>query len=527
MKTLAIALCRVSTKSQMDDGNLDPQIERVNKTAEYLETEIVRRWELAVSSRKGKNVKRKDLLEMRDFCRHNRRVKYLIVDEVDRFMRSINEYYWWKQEFKNLGVQLRHANRPEVDPDDDRSVFDELIDVYRAEQSNNERITKTPEKQMSKMRAGYYTFAPLPGYKTSATPSLHDIDPDRFYLLQQAFKSVADYSATPNEALKKMTKDGYTTINGKLMDMARFKQVMVKPYYAGIIQVADWGVATENGLHVQMITKSEHEALKLIISNKKKKFTVNKKNPEYPLNETICSDCEQDKNKEFKITGYRNHNGKIKEEDKRHYYHRYRCRGCDTYFTKEELHQQVTDRLTDIMLVDETNILIQELKNEWQSEVGTNTNKVTALNSRKSIIEEEQSKMALILATSDNEVVKKTMIQALEKKELEVLTTNKEIEDLSNIDEQLEAFIDYSIKYTEDLKTKYWALDWDRRKRCEQLLFPDGFYVTRQKKVYTPTISPIYRYKNKQKEPLKALVLVSGGSSGTRTHDTLLKRQVL
>ena len=57
-------------------------------------------------------------------------------------MRSISEYYYWKVRFQNINVQLRHANRPDADPSEDRAVFDELIDIYRAESSNNERITK-------------------------------------------------------------------------------------------------------------------------------------------------------------------------------------------------------------------------------------------------------------------------------------------------------------------------------------------------------------------------------------------------
>ena len=235
VNTQAIVLCRVSTPGQMRDGNLDPQIERVNKAADFLEATIVRRWELAISSRKGKNIKRKDLLEMYEFCRRNKRVKYLIVDEVDRFMRSIDEYYWWKVQLKGIGVQLIHANKPHVNPDDQAAVFDELIDVYKAEQSNHERITKTPEKQMAKMRAGYYPFPPLPGYQKSSVPSLHDVDPERFMLLQTAFRSIINDTATPNEALNQMTKAGYLTVGGNTMDMERFKQLAVKPYYAGII----------------------------------------------------------------------------------------------------------------------------------------------------------------------------------------------------------------------------------------------------------------------------------------------------
>jgi DNA invertase Pin-like site-specific DNA recombinase len=529
MRPQAIVLCRVSTIGQKRDGNLDPQIERVNKAADYLGADITKRWEIAASSRKGKNIKRKDLLEMRDFCRHNKRVRYLIVDEVDRFMRSINEYYWWKQEFKNIGVQLIHANKPDVDPDDQAAVFDELIDVYKAEQSNNERITKTPEKQMSKMRAGYYPFAPLPGYRTTQTKSLHEPDPERFGLLQIAFKSVANGAATPNEALKHMSDSGYTTVNGNQMDMARFRQIIVNPFYDGTIQVSNWEVATEQGLHTPMLTKQERAAILFIMSGKKKKFAINKKNPEFPLNETLCYDCEQEQKPQDKITGYRNHNGKSKDPDVRHYYKRYRCRGCNTYFTRQDLHDKVSFKLDNVVL-DDRELLIRELKALWRSNVSANQQMVSGLKAREHQIQEAQSKMAAELAATDNITVKSAMVAAIESKEQEKLAVHADIKSYSDVDTELEDFIAYSINYTEELKAKYWSLDWDRRKRCELLLFPDGFYVNRQKKVYTPRVSAIYRDKTMKKEPQKALnsqILSYGGPSGTRTHDTLLKRQVL
>jgi DNA invertase Pin-like site-specific DNA recombinase len=105
-KEKAIALCRVSTQGQANDGNLVPQQENVQKAADVLGVDLVKVWALAVSSRKGKNLKRKDLIEMLDYCKRYKSVKYLIVDEVDRFMRSIEEYYWWKMEFKRIGVRL-------------------------------------------------------------------------------------------------------------------------------------------------------------------------------------------------------------------------------------------------------------------------------------------------------------------------------------------------------------------------------------------------------------------------------------
>ena len=246
-KIKAIALCRVSTKSQLDDGNLEPQEERILKVAEILNAEIVKWWKLAVSSRKGKNTKRKDIIEMYEYCRRYKAVKFLIVDEVDRFMRSIDEYYFWKVKFKDIGVQLHHANRPDVDPTDDRFVFDELIDVYRAEQSNNERIIKTPEKMMAKIRAGYYPSNPHTGYKTTDIPGLHEPDEPNWTAMRASFKKMATGLWTVKEGLRQATDKGLTTKNygpnavgGRQIDMYRWKELMKNPYYFGVGRMGNY-----------------------------------------------------------------------------------------------------------------------------------------------------------------------------------------------------------------------------------------------------------------------------------------------
>lgn len=196
------------------------------------------------------------------------------------------------------------------------------------------------------------------------------------------------------------------------------------------------------------------------------------------------------------------------------YYERYRCRGCNTYFTKEELHSKVSFKL-DTTVLDERELLVKELTSLWRSQVSDNQSKITALNNRVHLIEQQQANMAMELASTDNETVKRAMVAAIENKEQEKLATQADIKAHTDVDTELEDFIAYSIDYTENLKAKYWSLSWDRRKRCELLLYPDGFYVNRQKKVYTPKVSPIYRDAAKQKEPRKALELSYGGPTGT------------
>lgn len=316
-KEKAIALCRVSTQGQANEGNLVPQQENVQRAADILGVDFVKVWALAVSSRKGKNLKRKDLIEMLDYCKRYRSVKYLIVDEVDRFMRSIEEYYWWKMEFKKIGVRLVHANRPDINPDDDRAVFDELIDVYRAEQSNNERIKKTPEKMMAKIRAGYYPSNPHTGYKTSDIPGLHVPDEPNWSAMRNAFKAMIAGECDISEGLKRATSDGLRTKNygpkavgGKTIDMYRWKELMIDDYFCGVVRLKDWPEVNPNGLHKPMVTPEEHEILVAIATNKGKRFIVNRNNPDFLLsNEAECADCVAANALHPRLVGYWQNNG--------------------------------------------------------------------------------------------------------------------------------------------------------------------------------------------------------------------------
>ena len=69
-----------------------------------------------------------------------------------------------------------------------------------------------------------------------------------------------------------------------------------------------------------------------------------------------------------------------------------------------------------------------------------------------------------------------------------------------------------------------------RAYQVKELLYIDGFQISRAGKVLTPNLSPIYRYKMKKetKNVVSDSANVStGGPSGTRTQDTWLKRPLL
>lgn len=504
-KEKAIALCRVSTKSQMLDGNLEPQEKRIRLAAEAINVELVKIWKVTISSRKGKNVKRKDLHEMLDFCKRHKSTKYVIVDEVDRFMRSIGEYYWWKMEFQNIGVQIRFANHPEVDPESDRAVFDELIDVYRAEQSNNERIHKTPEKMAAKMRAGYYPSNPHTGYKKSSIPGLHIPDEPNWSAMQKTFSEIACGECTISEGLQRVTERGLRTKNygpkavgGKKIDMYRWKNILKDPYYCGVIKFKDWDEENENGLHTPMVTKEQYRILSEIVNSKGKRFTVNRKNPLYLMsNEIECNKCLLNEKRNPRIVGYTQRNG-IKKGNKE--YQRYRCRQCNLPILQKDLHSQIDEELKHLKLTEcQKNKLTDHMQQIWRSHEKGLLERVRIALGYVETLKAKKSNLISLLAnnpelTDDIKEELNTVKKEIEQKE-------SEYSEATGYGSDLTKFIKFALDYLENTKQNWWSLDKETMKRCKQIFYPSGIQLLENKKVYIPEISLVYRYETNKKVP--------------------------
>lgn len=497
----AIALCRVSTKKQRIEGSsLDAQEERVNRCAEFLDADIKQLWSLDTSSRKGKNIARKDLREMMEYCKKDKSVRYIIVDEADRFMRSIKEAYWWKVEFEIAGVYLAYANMPEITHEENpMAVMREMMGFFQAEISNHERITKATEKMQAKIIAGYYPGMVHQGYQKSEVKSLHVPREPQWSLLKETIHNILYKGFSLSEALDWMTENGYRLQGGGKVDMHRFKNMLQQPYYAGIIRMSDWDVVCQKGLHKAMITPEEHERLLAIVSGRRKKFVVHKFNPLFPAsNIAECSDCLAEGAKETRLVGYRHHNNK--PERTRRYYERYRCRGCGKNITKEQLHNGI-DKVFDRteLVIDDKGLFTDSMRKAWQVDVGDSIQTVRRLKQKHTSLVQEKDN--LVRAMAKNPELANDFSDSIAAIKAEIDTATQEIKDAENIDEDFEEFMRFSLDYVDHLKDNWWsAKDPEERIRLKQLLYLDGLAVSRDGKVRTPALSPIYRYKSSHKK---------------------------
>src|SRR5947209_11167910 len=387
----AVALCRVSTSKQRIEGtSLQAQERYVEECANYLNADICRIWSLDASSRKGKNLARKDLHEIAAYCKTHKAVKYLILDEVDRFMRSVDEYYWWKVEFKKIGVRLAYAKMPEITHEDNPlAVMKELFEVFKAETSNHERITKTRDKMQARIDAGYYPGPQHLGYKPSSIKGLHVPDQPRFGHLQKALEAIAARKSTIHEALKYLETSGVRLNGGKKLDMQKFRRLLAEPYYCGVVKMGSFR-QNDHGLHEAMISTDEFEAIFQISRGRKAKFKVKKHNPDYPMNGLLCEPCfTVQGNKLGKYIGYQHHNGKLGAARK--YYQRYHCRSCHRSFLRHDLHEKIDVYIRSARMSAETRSdLLQRLRKAWAEIEQETLNEVARLQASLKLIEQQK-----------------------------------------------------------------------------------------------------------------------------------------
>ena len=487
----AIAFCRVSTVKQSEEGmSLEAQEQRVYDAASYFNATIVKFWAITQSTRKGKNYQRKDLIEMLALAKANKRVKYIIVDEPDRFMRDLEMYYYWKVKFRQeAGTKLVYAKKPHLANDESMvGTMEEMIDVFRGEASNLERIAKTTSNMQVRVSLGYYPSNPKTGYKTTDISGLHEPKEPEWSMIRSGFMQVLE-GVSIKDAVANINAQGFKRKSGRALDAGHFKVMLLEPYYAGIIKMADWPV-NPKGLHKPMITPEQHEDLKLIVKGVsprvRKQF-----NPDFPLSKIMtCKECVEEDRKHSLLVGYDHNNGKA--GDKRKFYKRYRCRACGSNILRQDLHDQLNDELLSLELAEDKVIdFIRALRQVWEDDRSSSMMRIRGLKQQLDTLEADKN--TVVLKQVRGQLADDRADLALEALDEQIRTVKGHISETLTLEKDFIDFVQFAIDTVEDFRNRFWEMDQEHQGWCKQLLFPDGFSVTRDRKVYTPSISEFYR----------------------------------
>ena len=507
----AIALSRVSTHRQSNENNsLGKQDANVDKAAELLNANIVRRWSVATSSKKGKNLSRKDLKEILQYCGVKKnKVAFCIIDEVDRFLRSIEEYYWYKVELKKRGVRLIFASDPSLTDESQESTFREMIAVHAAESDNTIRSNKVTGHMKSRLELGYWPFPVKTGYQRTLTAGIHEPDPFRFPLLQQAMRMVIARTHTVKEAQVWLKDNGYRTAKGGVLDLDKFTTVLKEPFYCGTLKVKDW--PERRGVHKPMISPKEFEELQIIVSGRIIKKRNRHYNPEFPGQKLLsCGKCGSIK----RTTGSISRNGHGGE------FPRYYCMSCKKYWNRDKVHEAVEEYLSNVILPQPTRDKLRDaLIMVWRQKNNDRHKLAAALSTKITDLNKLKSQLTLSYATAD-ETMRAEIEEEVKRVKGEINDHEEQRQDLLQDDREIEKFITFAFQYLDKLCSNWWSLEQEPREWCQKIIFPGEIIVYPDYKIGTNQLSPIFTLQNAKSSPKTAqnahMVELPGTAPGSK-----------
>ena len=516
-KIKAIALCRVSSDEQLKNNSLTTQNIKVDELAEKYNAVIVKRWSGSESSKSGKNLHRRDLKEMLDFCDKEKNIELLFVTEPDRLMRATGEGFWFITEIRRRGIKVIFSNDLF---NKENATSDMLLAIQLAagEASNEERIRKSINGHEAALREGRYTFQPPVGYmkdnKNGKKAGIHRVDPVTGPVLQQALVAISDGTLTIKEALDWYNEHCPPIRDGKhtKMRMDKWTKFIANPYYAGVVEInKQIKVRNENGLHKPLITMEQHEKILDALGHRKKlhKGPIKGGNKRFPLNQILlCEDCASKGKKVFKFTGYDNKNGKT---DK--IYSRYFCRGCNKSLSRDAIHEQVK-RLFDRLDFTETGrkAVIRALNQVWDKEQNGLKMQLSFYRQDLTKLEERKQKLLDQIIETDNQLLKDDLNGYLERTRDGITKLNMRIEAAEkSLNFGRSDFISFALKYIDDMGQHFFELPLEEVAVCKDILFPGGFWMGPDKIIYTHDISPLYRERTTKMGPLNPGKLSYGG----------------
>lgn len=503
---------RVSSTEQLENNSLNRQREVVLKAATKLDVTIPDDcwWSGSISSKRGTNVNRKDLNEMIERCKKEKRIKYVIVDEPDRFMRSIDEAAYFEVTFRQLGVTVWYASEPELNNGDLAAKLLKFTKYLSAEGSNEERQRKSINGQTKALQEGRYTFNPKAGYMKGYESGVHQIHPVRGPALQKVLRDIASSRVTPTQGLINLNNSEFMHGHAQYK-MDKFRRIATDVYYAGGIEISKQiKVRNLNGLHEPLITLEQHYELVRIFNGRKKNQAGPRKNgnPKYPLNNIVhCDNC---KDKQYgRMVGIDLTNGKSPKV-----YEKYRCRACKRTVSREEMHLRTAQQFKKHPISDNgVKDLTKALKTVWKQREGDNQQEAIRLQHQLNRLRVTISQQVEAATSPDNAIIKDDILLNIARRKAEVADIEERIERLTDkADVDYEQFLRFAFEFTNNIGEAFLNTDMSRenRLRCKQIIFPADFRLDANGNVYTPEISPLIRLAGNKKdlpEPEKSLLV--------------------
>ena len=164
------------------------------------------------------------------------------------------------------------------------------------------------------------------------------------------------------------------------------------------------------------------------------------------------------------------------------------------------LHTGLDEVFSNTKLIMNEELFMSSLRKAWKATSEDSLKTISSLSKRLSILENEKNSLIRSLVSSPEltDDIKESVVVIKN----DIQETQRILDEASNIEEDFDKFAIFATDYIDNIKTNWWTTEESAdRIRFKQLVYPDGLTISRDGKVLTPRLSPIYRYEKSKKTP--------------------------
>lgn len=231
----------------------------------------------------------------------------------------------------------------------------------------------------------------------------------------------------------------------------------------------------------------------------KKKFQKGPRkngNPNYPLSNFVsCDQCIDKSNNRY--VGYDHGNGHSNL-----IYEKYRCRACHRRITRQELHDKVEMQFrVNIISNEGVTELLKALDVVWKRQEGQVEQEANRISHKIKSLNETIANQVEAATDPANASIKADILRVIQKNKDVISSLEDELQNLSDDSKGDKAqFLKFAFDFIDNMGTRFFELSKEDRLRCKQIIFPAGFHLDNDNKVYTPEISPLITLQANKKD---------------------------
>ena len=493
---------RVSTKEQfMNNGSIETQVKRIKSFAKDHGLLITEEFDAEYESSKKINTQStlRELIDKIKKTSINKRPKIILIWSPSRFGRAGAEHIQLFVKLRKEFNVLLYSVSTEHNTFNERAENEFSTQLLYAQKENfNRQDTIIPGlinslnngKTFGKTPRGYDHFGPRVSDPTKVKAFQEIILNEEGKLIKEAFKMKIYKSYSDKEIIDWLQTKGIKIAYQSLSNMWK------NEFYAGKVCNSLLEDNYIKGNWEPIISKKEFQILQKILGGSKHLGVAKiKGKEETPLAPKflVCNDCN------VSMTSYLN-------KQKQLFY--YKCNGCNKTVNANSslkainigLHEEFQNKLNDFKFSKELHDLFSEqLKKILSDEMSNLSDKKRIITKEANELKDALDKMEYRFAINE---ISKDIFERQSQKILDNIKQKVyELENLPTKKSNHEKAINYFLKISENPSKFYSSLDYNKKRKFQEMLFPEGFnYSIKNRDYRTSKVNSLFTLTSSFKE---------------------------